>query len=198
VKRARGWVRVMHFDILASMVIYTVATLAFFFLGAGVLKPMGLAPSKGQMIPTLSRIYTETLGGWALPVFYVGAVVTLYGTIFAATAAHSRMLADMVRVMGRYPRDDYATRVKLRTRFTVLLATVGPVLFLIFGQPVTMVKAGGMAQSLLLPVTALGAVYLSGRQLPKELRAGPVTKVALWVGTVLIVAVMLYYFYNLF
>src|SRR5213592_4200598 len=36
-RRAAGWVRVMHVDILASMVIYTVATVAFYVLGAGVL-----------------------------------------------------------------------------------------------------------------------------------------------------------------
>ena len=61
---------------------------------------MGLVPKGNDMIVVLSRIYTETLGPWALWVFYAGAIVTLYGTIFAATAAHSRIYADMARLLG--------------------------------------------------------------------------------------------------
>jgi hypothetical protein len=34
-RRARGWIRVMRLDIIASMIIYTVATIAFYLLGAG-------------------------------------------------------------------------------------------------------------------------------------------------------------------
>ena len=43
-QRARGWIRVMHLDIICSMVIYTVATLAFYLLGAGVLKVWAWCP----------------------------------------------------------------------------------------------------------------------------------------------------------
>jgi manganese transport protein len=65
--RARGWVKVMHVDILASMLIYTIATIAFFLLGAGVLHGMGLVPGnkETEMISVLSNIYTQTFGGWA-------------------------------------------------------------------------------------------------------------------------------------
>ena len=49
--RARGWIRVMHFDIFSSMVIYTVATIAFYLLGAGILHGMGLVPAAKDMIP---------------------------------------------------------------------------------------------------------------------------------------------------
>ena len=42
IARARGWIRVMHFDILCSLVIYTMATVAFYLLGAGVLHRMGV------------------------------------------------------------------------------------------------------------------------------------------------------------
>ncbi len=100
--RARGWIRVMHVDIMCSMAIYTVATVAFYLLGAGILNGMGLVPAAKDMIPVLSNIYTQTLGGWSLWLFYVGAIATLYGTVFAATAAHSRMYADMCRLMGAF------------------------------------------------------------------------------------------------
>ncbi len=104
--RARGWVRVMHTDIVATMIIYTVATVAFYLLGAGVLNGMKLVPKEGEMISTLSNIYTQTLGPWSRWLFYAGAIVTLYGTIFAATAANSRVFADMLRLMGAFSADD--------------------------------------------------------------------------------------------
>ena len=52
--RARGWIRVMQLDAWFSMVVFTVATVAFYFLGAAVLHPQGLDPKGPEMIPTLS------------------------------------------------------------------------------------------------------------------------------------------------
>jgi len=59
---------------------------------------MGAVPAERDTVRVLSQIYTQTLGDWALWLFYAGAVVTLYGTIFAATAAHSRLFADAMRI----------------------------------------------------------------------------------------------------
>ena len=49
-RRARGWVRVMNFDVIGSMIIYTIATVAFYLLGAGILNKMGLVPDGKDMI----------------------------------------------------------------------------------------------------------------------------------------------------
>src|SRR5213592_3039480 len=74
--RALGWVRVMQVDAICSMVIYTIATLAFYLLGAGILNGMGLAPVGNEMIKVLSKMYTQTLGPGAVWLFYLGAVAT--------------------------------------------------------------------------------------------------------------------------
>ena len=55
-RRARGWVRVMHVDIVCSMLVYTLATAAFYLLGAGVLHPRGSVPAARDMIPVLSSL----------------------------------------------------------------------------------------------------------------------------------------------
>ncbi len=194
--RARGWIRVMHLDIGASMVIYTVATLAFYLLGAGVLHGMGLIPSSNDMIPVLSKIYTETLGGWALWLFYLGAVVTLYGTIFASIAAQSRMYADMVRLMGGFASEDYAARVRYRNLFIGILTALPVCLFLFFKAPVWMVKVGGIAQAAMLPIIGAGTLYLRYRRLPRTIAPGAVTTVGLWAATGLIVLMMSYSIYE--
>jgi manganese transport protein len=190
--RARGWVRVMHTDIVASMIIYTVATVAFYLLGAGVLNGMGLVPKADDMISTLSNIYTQTLGSWSRWLFYAGAIITLYGTIFAATAANSRVFADMLRLMGAFSADDAAARARYRNLFVVLLTVVPVGLIFIFTDPVHMVRIGGIAQAMMLPVIGLGAIYLRHRHLPKDIQPSQWVTVGLWVATALIVWLMGY------
>jgi Mn2+/Fe2+ NRAMP family transporter len=190
--RARGWIRLMHVDIALSMVVYTIATVAFYLLGAGVLHGLGRVPGGADMIRTLSQLYTQTLGGWALPLFYLGATVTLYGTIFAATAAHSRVYADFCRLLGRFARDDYAARVAYRRAFVVILTSVPAALYLLFASPVKMVVAGGILQALLLPLAGFGTIYLHHRQLPAALRPSPVVTAGLWLATLVMAAAGVY------
>jgi manganese transport protein len=192
VQRALGWTRVMNVDILASMVIYCVATVAFYMLGAGILNPRGTVPSANDMIPILSTMYTETLGGWSVWLFYVGAIATLYGTIFAATAGNCRVFADMMRLLGAFPRGDYTARLRMRNRFIWLHLVVPVILYFLMQSPVVMVRAGGYAQALMLPVLAIGALYMHYTGTPKAVRPGPITVVGLWGAAVVITAVVGY------
>ncbi|HEU0123729.1 MAG TPA: Nramp family divalent metal transporter [Bryobacteraceae bacterium] len=192
-RRAHGWIKVMNVDILASMVIYTVATLAFYLLGAGVLHSQGLLPKGNEMIAVLSRMYTETLGPWALWLFYAGAIATLYGTIFAATAANSRVYADMVALLGVYDRGDYATRVQWRKRFIVGLLLIPVGLYFLKVDPSYMVKIGGVAQALMLPVIAIGTLYLRYKHMPKAVYPSTWVTITLWIASLFTIFMMGYY-----
>ncbi|MCW5981319.1 MAG: Nramp family divalent metal transporter [Bryobacteraceae bacterium] len=191
--RAFGWIKVMHVDILASMIIYTIATVAFYLLGAGILHSRGLVPNATEMIPRLSNMYTETLGGWAVYLFYPGAMITLYGTIFAATAAESRVGADMCRLLGFFQEDDYAARVRFRRRFVWGLTVIGAGLYLIFESPVNMVKIGGVAQAVMLPVIAVGALFMRYRLLPRSVWPKWWITFGLWVAAITTICLMAYY-----
>ena len=198
VARARGWLRVMHLDILCSLVIYTLATVAFYLLGAGILHRAGTVPAARDTIAVLSQIYTQTLGGWALWVFYAGAVVTLYGTIFASTAAHSRLWADVVRMAGGYAREDAQSRLKWRNRFVVVLGATPPILYWFFESPVQMVVAGGVAQALMLPLIGAAAIYLRHTHVPPDIRPSALTTVLLWIATAVMAGFALYYLWSRF
>jgi hypothetical protein len=191
--RARGWIKVMHVDIIFSMIIYTLATVAFYVLGAGVLHGMRLLPESHRMIPELSNIYTRTLGGWSLPLFYAGAFACLYGVIFAATAAHSRVYADMVRLMGFFRAGDYAARVRWRKRFVWFLTVVPVILYFVIQEPARMVVAGGIAQAMMLPVIGLGALFLRYRRLPREVAPTTGTTALLWLAAAVMTAFAAYY-----
>jgi manganese transport protein len=196
VSRARGWIRVMHLDITCSLVIYTLATVAFYLLGAGVLHRMGTVPPERETITILSSIYTRTLGDWALWVFYAGAVVTLYGTIFASTAAHSRLFADAVRIMNGYAREDAESRRRWRDRFVVILSILPPLFYWFLESPVQMVLAGGLAQALLLPLIGIAAVYLRHTHVPADIRPSTLTTAALWVSAAVMLSAATYYLWS--
>ena len=191
--RARGWIRVMHLDIVCSLVIYTLATIAFYLLGAGVLHKMGVVPADRDTVTVLSNIYTQTLGNWTLWIFYIGAVVTLYGTIFASTAGHARLFADVARIAGGFEREDHVSRLRWRNRFVIALSVVPVLLYWFIRSPVQMVVAGGIAQALMLPLIGGAVIYLRYTRLPREILPNPVTTIGLWLSTAVMAGFALYY-----
>ena len=58
VKRAKGWINVMHWDSWGAMVVYTFCTIAFYLLGAAILGRTGLVPEGSEMIQTLYPFFT--------------------------------------------------------------------------------------------------------------------------------------------
>jgi len=195
-QRAHGWIRVMQTDILCTMVIYTVATIAFYLLGAGILAKQGLMPKGDEVIPVLSRMYTDTLGSWSLVLFYIGAIATLYGTIFAATAAESRVFADLCRLLGKFEPGDYAARVRYRRKFVWTITFLSAGLYLFFRNPVAMVTAAGVAQASMLPVIAGCTLYLRYRHVPERVRPPWWMDLGLWIASMAIFAMIGYSIYS--
>ena len=184
----------MHLDILCSLVIYTLATVAFYLLGAGVLHRMGVVPAARDTVAVLSQIYTQTLGDWALWLFYVGVV--------------DHAIRDDLRVDGRALPDDGRSRprrrrlssaktpqrrLQWRNRFVVVLAVVPVLLYWFFESPVRMVVAGGVAQALMLPLIGFAALYMRHTQLPRDLQPALATTVMLWLSTAVMLGFALYY-----
>src|SRR5262249_6297940 len=103
-ERARGWLRVMILDAWVSMVVFTVATVAFYFLGAAVLHRQiadGLmqTPKGPKMILTLSEMYVHIFGPWTKIVFMIGAWAVLFKTLYVASAGHARLSADFLSML---------------------------------------------------------------------------------------------------
>lgn len=189
VARARGWIRVMYVDALASMCIYTVVTAAFYVLGAAVLHARGEVPQGPEVISVLSRMYTETLGPAAMGVFLTGAVVALFSTVFVACASSTRMFTDAFAQCGLLDyQDDTARRHWIRA-LAWLLPTTWILLFLYVQSPVSMVTAGGIALAILLLLVALTAFHFRYRRLAPELRPSRIYDVLLWLSMVAILGV---------
>ena len=190
--RARGWIGVMGVDIISSMALYTVSTVAFYLLGAGVLFGAGIVPEGSEMIRSLSTMYTETLGDWTQPLFLLGAVIILYSSVFAAAAAHPRMLADVAGMLGLYDKHDYRRRLRVTHVFVVIYLILPAVCYLFVGEPVIMVKLGGTAEALLLPVVGFSTIYLRYKHLPKAILPKGWLTLGLWVTSVVMAFMMAY------
>ena len=183
VERARGWIRVLHWDALISAVIYTFATVAFYLLGAAVLGRANLNPAGSQMIRTLSEMYVPVFGETAHIIFLFGAISVLYSTFFVACAGHARVLADAFRVFGLVPKDE-ATRQFWVKVFSALTPASCFVVYVFVRAPVFLILMSGVTQAIMLPMLAYGALYFRYRRCHPELRPGRWWDFFLWVSSV--------------
>ncbi len=191
--RARGWIRVMSVDAWASMAVYTVATAAFYLLGAAVLHRDGLRVSDTQMIGTLSRLYESAFGAAGPWIFLAGALMVLYSTLFVSTASDGRLFADLLTVLGLLPPGAERGRARaIRGAIVgVLLIALG---LYLYGQargglPVSLVTVGAVAQGVMLPFLGLAAVYFRHARTPAALRPGRAWTILLWISFLAMTAV---------
>ena len=195
--RAQGWIRVMYLDALFAMVIYTLVTVAFYLLGAAILHRQGLLPEGMELVRTLSRLYTQSLGPWAGAIFLLGAFVVLFSTLFAALAIWTRLFSD---AFGQFGWLDFRN-AKQRHNTIAILAWAIPLiwatLFLLLRVPTLMVIIGGIATTVILLIVVFAALHFRYRRLPVTLRPGAFYDAALWLSIIAIVLVALYGVYKL-
>lgn len=187
--RAKGWIKVMYLDGLLSMCIYTITTAAFYALGAAILHEQGQVPEGYQMISTISQIYTEALGPTAMNIFLVGAVVTLFSTLFVASASGTRMFADGLAQIGLLNFYDTTQRNRWFKILAWFIPAAWTLLFLLINVPVVMIMAGAISLSILLLLVVYAALIFRYRRLDKALRPSIFYDLFLWISMLSILAV---------
>jgi len=177
--RARGWVRVMKVDTFVAMAIYTIATLAFYVIGAAVLHRDSLDPDGMRMISTLIAAYVPVFGAYARWLLLIGALAVLYSSFLVSIAAAARLFTDGLALLKVIDGHDPGVRQRSVTRLSLALPLVALAGFLTGWNPVLLILIGGMAQTLLLPVVGFGALYLRFRLTDPRLAPGRVWDAAL-------------------
>jgi len=183
-KRAQGWFYVMKWDAFTSMVIYTIATAAFFLMGVSVLHSEGRDPEGMRMVSTLSRSYVPIFGEYARWLFLSGAIAVLYSTFLVANAGNARMMADFAGVIGLTSRDhEGSTRRKLVRGISTALPLICVIAFVAFPEPVRLIKIAGMTQAMMLPMLGFAALYFRYRETDVRLRPGLAWDTALAISS---------------
>jgi len=186
-QRARGWMNVMRWDAWCSMVVYTVATIAFYLLGAAVLGRTGLIPEDADLMRTLNVMYEPVFGQWAEVLFLVGAFAVLYSTYFVANAAHSRVLTDALQTVGVLARTDKTRRLSITILSGALPFVCLGVYYLAYfaGSNITqLVLVSGMMQALMLPMIAGAALYFRYKLSDRRVTPGVAWDIFLWISSV--------------
>jgi hypothetical protein len=179
--RARGWLKVMQFDAWASMVVYTVVTVAFYLLGAATLGRLGLRPGGGEMVRSLGAMYAPVFGTWAEELFLVGAFAVLYSTLFAAADGNARIVTDGLALAGWIPPGDDARRTWTR-RIATAWPLVALALALLIREPVGMVLASGAMQAVMLAALGVAVLWFRYRAMEPRLTPSKPWDLLLWVS----------------
>jgi hypothetical protein len=183
-ERARGWIRVMHLDAWVSMVVFTVSTVAFYVMGAAVLKPQNLTPKGTALIETLSEMFIGPFGMWTRTLFLIGAAAVLFKTLYLSCAANSRLTTDFLSLANFAPNPTPQRRATIISRFCLFFPVLAFVLFLLMRDPKLMVKIGGIAQAATLPMIAICAAWFRYRRVDPRVQPWKTTDVLIWIAVV--------------
>jgi len=178
-RRARGWMRVMRYDAFASMVVYTIATIAFFLMGVAVLHNEGRDPDGMRMVSTLATAYVPVFGEYAKWLFLAGAVAVLYSTFMVATAGNARMYTDALKIYGLMDANNPKSHDRALAAFSVILPFLCLAVFCSGVNPVRAILLSGAMQALLLPMIGVGALYFRFTRTDGRIKPGPVWDVLL-------------------
>ena len=191
-RRAKGWISVMYKDAFVSWAIYTFGTLAFFIMGAAVLQPQGLVPKGNEMITTLSRMYTDTLGAWASVLFLIGAIAVLGSTLWAAVPSWARMYANFLSVVGFIDWQNTESRLRWIRIFTVALPLLWAVIYLTIQSPVIMVQIGGVMTGVFLLGAVAAVWYLRQNETDPRIHGGGLFNAVLVISSIAIILLGVY------
>ncbi len=190
-RRARGWVRVMRIDAFVAMCVYTLATVAFYYIGAAVLHKQGSDPDGMRMVASLASAYVPVFGTYAKFLFLAGALAVLYSSFLVANAGAARLFADCLIVL-RLLDDTPAKRQRCIAILSIALPLLCLLIFLTGWNPVRLVVVGGLVQSLVLPALGFSALYLRFRLTDKRLQPGRLWDAALLLSCLSLLTVGLF------
>ena len=193
VARAKGWIRVTQIDVWVTLAILTCATLAFYFLGAGVLHRLGLQPEGSETVEVLANMYTSTLGHWSFLLFSLGAFFILFSTTLSGLGAGSRSFPDLLVTFGFIPRSNLALRRRWITGYIVVMPLISALIYFSYQSPVTLVLFGATFGAFMLPVQAFVTLYMQRKRMDPRVR--PKNWITWCMGIVLTVMILLCAFY---
>ena len=179
--RAKGWIKVMHWDSWGAMIVYTFCTIAFYLLGAAVLGRSNLLPEGSEMIQTLSAMYQPVFGDFAQNLFLFGAFAVLFSTFYVAIAAQGRLAVDVIKVSGFAKPSESERQLSLKW-MGVVLPTLSVLCYVFFPKPVVLVLIAGTMQAIMLPLIGFAVLYFRYNHSDERLRPGKLWDFFLWLS----------------
>ncbi len=178
--RARGWIKVLQADVWVTLIILTCATLPFYILGAGVLNARGSIPEREETVSILSEMFTETLGGWSVWLFGIGAFCILFSTMLSSIAGAARYIPDYIMELGYLDRQNLAARRKWIRGYCITMPVVSFIIYLAIKDPVRLVTIGAFTLALLLPIQSGAVLWFQKNRMDPRIRPGRWIRLGVW------------------
>ncbi len=178
--------RVMKYDALVSLAVYTLATVSLYFLGAAVLQPQGDVVDGSNVIRQLSQIFTDVIGAETMTLFMVGAFLVLFSTAFSNLAGHSRLWVDFFGISRICDSSNPETRKRLLTILAWVMPLFWCLSFIAVQKPIALVIVLGITNSIFLLVVAYQALVFRYRNTDPALTPSKGFDVLLWLSVLTI------------
>ena len=192
--RMEGWLRVMKVDVIVSVILVVIITVAFLIVGASVIAGLGEYPSGPELGVFLANAYGELFGPIGYWILLVGGFFALYSTVFGQTQVVAVVWPDWLldtqvgeKLEERIGEDGISTVV------TIALPIVWYLGGYIQGAITPLIVLGGILFTITyIPEIITAAWTLRNEQdQPRELQTTGLARIAVWasiIGSSLLVA----------
>lgn len=189
VKRWKKWMRFVRIDQGLIFWFISVTTILLLSLNAYlILAPMGLIPEGLDVAVVQAHIFGEVWGSFGFNLFLLMAFLMLFSVMWTIIDAFTRIVSDVVYVNSQIgPFSRYLKRFKnislshLYYGLIVLIILINALL-LSLKQPLVLLTIsavlGGFVMVIYIPIL----LFLNNFKLPKQLRPGMLTNIALSLG----------------
>ena len=189
VRRWKKWMRFVRIDQGLIFWFISVITILLLSLNAYlILTPMGLIPEGLDVAVVQAHIFGEVWGSFGFNLFLMMAFLMLFSVMWTIIDAFTRIVSDVIYVNSQIgPFSQYLKRFKnislshLYYGLIVLIIVINALL-LSFKQPLVLLTIsavlGGFVMVIYIPIL----MFLNNFKLPKQLRPGMLTNIALSLG----------------
>lgn len=178
IERLKGWIKHMTLDNNIAVFGTLAITIGFLVLGVELLRPMGLVPEENRVAEVLGQLLGQLWGPVGFWFMITGVFIGFWSTVLSDQDGFGRMFSRGIRIIAeplKLPAK-WKNEAFLKKMFVIVVVTVLPIiLYLVAGEPVSLLKIAGFIEAAHIPVLAGLVVYLNQKKLPKELRPNKFT-----------------------
>ena len=180
-RKLSGWLTQMSLDTTVAVIGALIITIAFLILGAELLRPRNLVPEENRVAETLGVLLGGVFGAIGYWFMIFAVFIGFWDTVLSDQDGHARLQANGTRILseGFGLKGNWTDEKFLKKAFVIGLVTLVPIaLYLIFGEPVALLKIAGAIEATHIPVVTALVLYLNHQTLPADLRPSWISLIA--------------------